>query len=297
MSASRPEKRLFDLLCDLFDGPELVRFVTNTYGKQLGHDLPGAGGRLSDLAFAVTGLLDRRGLIKTEFFEALAKHASDTFANDKQPAIAAAARAYGFTVRPPTITPPAAVPEPTATATTMATAASSLPVSGDKSAKPSPASSEQPDTESWHVFISYAHADQKWVNILADNLHRLGLDVFFDKWEIDAGTVVSLRLDQGLLGSRSGILVVSKASISRLWVQQEYAALLQKATQNGQRLIPVLLEDAEMPPMLATRCWVDFRNKRDQAYLDAVNELAAAIRKEPLAANKRPPRDSPLQTP
>ncbi|HGG56850.1 MAG TPA: toll/interleukin-1 receptor domain-containing protein [Nannocystis exedens] len=292
MSAPRPEKALYDLLCDLFDGPELVRFVTHTYGKKLGRDLPGAGSRLSDLAFAVTGLLDRRGLIQAELFRALATHARDIHANDKQPAIAQAARAYGFDVDPLIITTTVA----TAT-TTTASANSSSPLSGDKPAKPSPPSSEPTSAESWHVFISYAHADQEWVKILAGNLHRLGLDVFFDKWEIDAGTVVSLRLGQGLQGSRSGILVVSKTSISRPWVLQEYAVLLQKATESGQRLIPVLLEDAAMPAMLATRCWVDFRGKRGQDYLDAVQELAAAIRDEPLAANKRPTRGSPLQTP
>jgi hypothetical protein len=36
----------------------------------------------------------------------------------------------------------------------------------------------------WDVFISYAHEDEAWVRVLAENLHRAGRDVFFDQWEV-----------------------------------------------------------------------------------------------------------------
>ncbi len=49
----------------------------------------------------------------------------------------------------------------------------------------------------WDVFVSYAHEDQAWVQGLADNLHRAGRDVFFDRWEVVGGNRLSQRLQQG----------------------------------------------------------------------------------------------------
>jgi hypothetical protein len=36
-------------------------------------------------------------------------------------------------------------------------------------------------------------------------------------------------LESGLLAARNGVLVVSPSSVSRLWVQQEYAVLVERA--------------------------------------------------------------------
>ncbi|MFY0533226.1 toll/interleukin-1 receptor domain-containing protein [Nannocystis pusilla] len=148
--------------------------------------------------------------------------------------------------------------------------------------------------ERWHVFISYAKDDTRWVRMLAENLYRLGLDVFFDEWEVNTGAVVATRLDEGLRASRTGVLVVSRTSVERPWVLQEYAALLRNAVERDQPLIPVLLEDAEVPAMLATRLCIDFRGKRGQDYVETVQELASAIRGE---QPRRPTRGSRLETP
>src|SRR5439155_372939 len=110
------------------------------------------------------------------------------------------------------------------------------------------------------VFISYGHQDQAWVRTLAENLYRAGLEVFYDEWEIGPGDVLVHRLDEGIRTSRSGMLVVSPASLARPWVMEEYAAMLTRAVADQQRLIPVLLGEAELPPFLATRVWVDFRH-------------------------------------
>ena len=97
------------------------------------------------------------------------------------------------------------------------------------------------DGETFDVFISYGHQDAAWVHTLADNLHRLGLEVFLDKWELVPGDVVVHELERGLLSSRNGVLVVSPASVERPWVQQEYAVMVDRAVVGEQRLIPVLL--------------------------------------------------------
>ena len=140
------------------------------------------------------------------------------------------------------------------------------------------------------VFISYEHQDQAWVRTLAENLYRAGLEVFYDEWEIGPGDVLVHRLDEGIRTSRNGILVISPSSLSRPWVTEEYAAMLTRTVAGQQRLIPVLLGEAELPPFLAARLWVDFRHADGPEYDRRVSQLVAALRGE------RPPRPSRDET-
>ena len=144
------------------------------------------------------------------------------------------------------------------------------------------------------VFISYGHADADWVRALAENLYQSGLELFFDEWDIAPGDVLVHRIDAAILASRSGILVVSPTALTRPYVQAEYAALMGRAIERGQRLIPVLLKDAEMPPLLASRIWVDFRNADGPDYLARVGELVRALKG---GRGGPPPRTGPDSTP
>jgi tetratricopeptide (TPR) repeat protein len=85
-------------------------------------------------------------------------------------------------------------------------------------------------------------------------------------------------LDEGILKSRNGVLIVSPTSLSRPYVQEEYAAMMTRAIAGKQRLIPVLLKDAEMPPLLANRVWVDFRNADGPDYVARLNNLVRAVK-------------------
>ncbi len=138
------------------------------------------------------------------------------------------------------------------------------------------------------VFISYAHADQPWVRVLAENLYQSGLEVFYDEWEMGPGDVLVHKIDAGILTAYNGVLVVSPNALERPWVQQEYAAMMNRAVEGKQRIIPVLLKEAEMPPLLAAHLYVDFRQADGPVYESRVRELIAALRGERPAP---PPRE------
>ena len=150
----------------------------------------------------------------------------------------------------------------------------------------------------WDVFVSYGHEDAEWVRVLAGNLHRAGFEVFLDEWELVGGDRVTGRLEEGIRGSASGVLVVSPHSLSRPWVREEYEALLRQAVQQpGRRLIPVLYADAELPPFLANRLWVDFRGAATTGpeYEARLGELVRYLQGRPAA--DRPARDGAVQWP
>ena len=65
------------------------------------------------------------------------------------------------------------------------------------------------------VFISYAHDDQNWVRVLAENLHQSGLNVFYDEWEIGPGDMLAHKPDAGILNTKIGVIVVSPTALCR----------------------------------------------------------------------------------
>jgi len=67
----RKESALHGMLLDLFGAPELRRFVQFTYGPEITDSLPGQSASKSTLAFGVVDVLQRHGLIDTDFFERL----------------------------------------------------------------------------------------------------------------------------------------------------------------------------------------------------------------------------------
>lgn len=260
MTQSRPT--LVELLLQLFTEEELRAFLRGLEGgAKFLHHLPSPPASLLLLADQTVDALDRHGYIDSVLFAALAQ----TYPR-RRADIAAVAAAHGF---PFIHAPDVAVV-----------------------ADPQPSPPAPPGT--WDVFISYAQVDREPVHTLATNLHELGFAVFLDAWEIGPGDVVVHRLDDGLAHSRAGLLVISAASVTRPWVKQEYAVLLTRSVERGQRLLPVVLADAALPPMLASRLWVDLRGKSGAEYLAAIESIARALRGE---RQGPPPRRGMLRVP
>jgi len=284
---------LEELLRSMFDETELRAFIHRLPEvDRLVASLPGATASLLKVVFDAINLLNRHGVINADFFEALARERPRMCGD-----IAEVALVWEVTL-PDSVTAsqsgasaasqPKDKSQPNAQIceALVAEPAEEIPTTN----KPSPPTSP----ERWDVFVSYAHEDQEWVRLLVENLHELGLEVFYDEWEVDYGDTVSLRLSDGLRRSRSGVLVVSPTAVARPWVLEEYASLLEGAVQRGQRLIPVLYLDAAVPAMLSTRRWIDLRGKTGDSYLAEVARLAAALKGE---RPMRPKRGQGLRAP
>lgn len=116
------------------------------------------------------------------------------------------------------------------------------------------------------VFVSYAHSDSVVVAGIAQRLRREGVRVLAD-WDFKAGDSLSSVI--GTAVSRSGYMLVmlSKASVASRWVQKELEAALASELESSGRVkvVPVLIEDCEIPAFLRGKLHVDMRHQNPAA--------------------------------
>ncbi|MGA5035687.1 tetratricopeptide repeat protein [Streptomyces capoamus] len=152
------------------------------------------------------------------------------------------------------------------------------------------------EVDRFDAFVSYAHEDEPWAKTLAENLHRLGLDVWLDQWELVGGERVASRLQDGLATAGAVVAVVSRHWVESGWCGEEFDAAVAAAVKRGQRLIPVLVGEVELPPFIASRLYIDFRYVASPAeYGVRVRQVERAVRG--LSSAQRPERGGALVVP
>jgi hypothetical protein len=106
--------------------------------------------------------------------------------------------------------------------------------SGDEDAPP-----VAPAAKDYDVFISHASEDKDAiVRALAEALSAEGLDVWYDEFELRIGSSLRRSIDQGLVNSRFGVVVLSNAFFNRDWPNYELDGLVtREMASGGQQLI------------------------------------------------------------
>jgi hypothetical protein len=138
------------------------------------------------------------------------------------------------------------------------------------------------------AFISHATLDHPFVEKFAADLRANGVDAWFSKWEIKPGDSIRAKIEEGLEGCEDFIIVLSKNSINRPWVQTELdSATIRKLNGKVRKIIPVKIEDCgDLPPTLAALLWEDFSR---QDYEVALKRVLDSI----FEADLRPPLGKP----
>jgi hypothetical protein len=111
------------------------------------------------------------------------------------------------------------------------------------------------------VFVSHASEDKLFVRKLVEALREQNLNVWLDERELQVGDSIVAGVSQGLKNADYLVAVVSKASIGSSWVQAELnATLMEELSGKGVAVLPVLIEDCELPTLLKDRVYADFRD-------------------------------------
>jgi len=111
----------------------------------------------------------------------------------------------------------------------------------------------------WDVFISHASEDKESVALpLHNRLKAAGLRVWIDRFELKIGDSLREKIDEGLAGSRYGVVVLSPSFLAKRWPAQELNGLFAREEAGRKVLLPVWHELtkerlAHTSPMLADR--------------------------------------------
>ena len=109
----------------------------------------------------------------------------------------------------------------------------------------------RPQDFPYDVFLSHNHADKPRVRRLGERLKAAGVRVWLDEWVIQAGDIITLKVDEGLEQSRVPLLCLSPAALATGWVALERSTAVHRDPANaGRRFIPLLLGDCALPAIV-----------------------------------------------
>lgn len=111
------------------------------------------------------------------------------------------------------------------------------------------------------VFLSYARSDFDVVHRVADGLEAANIRVWLDEASLKPGADWMQEIERELATADFVAFFISPNSVESRWAKQELAVALhrQVSGEGGAVILPVLLQDADVPPLLRQFQWVDLR--------------------------------------
>lgn len=124
------------------------------------------------------------------------------------------------------------------------------------------------------IFICHASEDKSAAREIARFFKGLGSGVWFDEWEIKVGDSIVQRIDGALGKATHLLLLLSKHSVEKPWVKKEFsAALMRQLSNNSITILPIRLDDCQLPAILADIKYADARIELKQG----LSEIEAAL--------------------
>jgi TIR domain len=138
------------------------------------------------------------------------------------------------------------------------------------------------------IFISYSHNDKSFVDRLATQLVRRNVNVWLDRWELSVGDSLVERVQEAVDGASALLVILSKASVASEWCKKELSAgLFRELEEKRVVVMPVMLDDCDVPIFARGKMFADFRSDFDVG-LKAVIEGIAKVTTPSLARFKEP---------
>lgn len=123
-----------------------------------------------------------------------------------------------------------------------------------------------------HVFVSYSSKDREFVHSLMMRLIAIGIDVWFDKYEILAGENWSDAITNALNNAEAMLVIFSKNYVSSEYTQAE----LLYAHENDIKIVPVIygeLEKSELKYLFRLNQYYSIKSDDDNLIEQIINAL------------------------
>ena len=109
------------------------------------------------------------------------------------------------------------------------------------------------------IFLCHSSNDKSFVRKLSRDLILRGAKVWMDEAEIKLGDSLFDKIGSGIKNSKYLGVILSKASTNSNWVKKELdIALNREIKENRVVVLPILLENCELPPFLESKLYADF---------------------------------------
>lgn len=127
------------------------------------------------------------------------------------------------------------------------------------------------------IFISYSHEDKLNVDLLAAHMVKRNASVWVDTWELNVGDSIIQRVQEAITESDALLVILSKASVESEWCKKELSAgMIRELDEKRVVVLPVLLEDCEIPLFLRDKMYADLRKDYDDG-LSAIMDAVAGV--------------------
>ena len=119
------------------------------------------------------------------------------------------------------------------------------------------------------TFISYSRVDSGFATKLATDLRKAGINIWFDQFDIPAGTRWDNEIQKALQSAGTVLVILSPSSAASNNVLDE----VDFAIDHNKRLIPVMLTECTVPVRMGRFQYVDFINDYHKGFDELVKEL------------------------
>lgn len=124
------------------------------------------------------------------------------------------------------------------------------------------------------AFLSHSSKDKPFVRKLAADLVANGVKVWIDEQRILVGDSIPEKIAQGLAESDFFLIVVSHNSVESSWVKKELSsALVHEIERRKVAVLPIKLNDAEMPSSIKDKRYADFTGSYEEGLKGLLNSI------------------------
>lgn len=124
------------------------------------------------------------------------------------------------------------------------------------------------------VFLSHSSNDKATARQIALDLQMSNIGVWFDEWEIRVGDPIAQKVSRGLGDCDLIVVLLSKASVGSGWVEKEWGSRIgREASSKRVFILPVMLEDCSVPPLLEEKRYADLRQDRAAGFRELVEAI------------------------
>lgn len=133
------------------------------------------------------------------------------------------------------------------------------------------------------VFVSHASEDKdRFVREFAAKLLAEGIETWLDEWELAGGDSLPDRIfREGIGESDAVVVVVSHVSVTKRWVREELDVAVVRRIERECRLIPVVLDKAEVPVAISHLLRYDVESVGLAGAVDGVVRTVLGVQDKP----------------